>query len=88
MSDTTSIDTTTTLTVDPDSEITVIDQELLSTLSENVARPAQSVTPVAWNDTPDRRTVDDCICGKETQRLIVLKNYFCGRLLGCASVWH
>jgi hypothetical protein len=57
ISDTASIgDTTTTLTVDPGSEITVIDQELLSTLSENVARPAQSVTPVqfaAWNGTPD-----------------------------------
>jgi hypothetical protein len=25
-------------------------------------------------------------CGKETQRLIVLKNCFCGRLLGCVSM--
>jgi hypothetical protein len=27
-------------------------------------------------------------CGKDSQRLIVLKNYFCGRLFGCVSVWH
>jgi hypothetical protein len=27
-------------------------------------------------------------CGKDSQRLIVLKNCFCGRLLGCVSVWH
>jgi hypothetical protein len=49
-------DVATTLTVDPGSEITVIDTDFLASLGEAVAQPAHSVAPTqiaGWNNTAD-----------------------------------
>jgi hypothetical protein len=56
-------DVATTLTVDPGSEITVIDTDFLASLGEAVAQPAHSVAPTqiaGWNNTADGELHSAC----------------------------